>query len=203
VGAPLVGAPCGRPACGRPACGRLACGHPPCGRPLWAPLVGTPLVGAPCGRPPCGRPACGRPACGRPACGYPACGRPARAGTSPAPTVGAIPHQPIEGYGTMFTLREYQQHALDALRQYFRTCVQLNSVGASDAANVAFYQCTLDTFGVGLPYNPIPELAGLPYVLPAHPHRRRQDVRRLPRGRLRHQRPAASRPKRRALAGAL
>jgi type III restriction enzyme len=64
----------------------------------------------------------------------------------------------------MFTLREYQQHALDALRQYFRTCVQLNSVGTPNAANVAFYQCTLDTFGVGMPYHPVPELAGLPYV---------------------------------------
>jgi len=64
----------------------------------------------------------------------------------------------------MFTLREYQQHALDALRQYFQTCVQLNSVGAPNAANVAFYQCTLNTFGVGMPYHPIPELAGLPYV---------------------------------------
>jgi type III restriction enzyme len=64
----------------------------------------------------------------------------------------------------MFTLHEYQQHTLDALRRYFQTCVQLNSVGTPNAANVAFYQCTLNTFGVGLPYNPVPELAGLPYV---------------------------------------
>jgi hypothetical protein len=27
----------------------------------------------------------------------------------------------------MFTLREYQQHTLDALRRYFQTCVQLDS----------------------------------------------------------------------------
>jgi type III restriction enzyme len=64
----------------------------------------------------------------------------------------------------MFTLREYQQHALDALRQYFRACVQLSNVGTPNAANISFYQCTLDTLGVGMPYHPIPELAGLPYV---------------------------------------
>jgi type III restriction enzyme len=64
----------------------------------------------------------------------------------------------------MFTLREYQQHTLNALRQYFQTCVQLNSAGTANAANVAYYQCTLDNFGVGMPYNPVPELSGLPYV---------------------------------------
>ena len=48
----------------------------------------------------------------------------------------------------MFTLREYQQHTLDALRQYFQTCVQLNSAGTSNAGNVAFYRFPLDNFGV-------------------------------------------------------
>ena len=64
----------------------------------------------------------------------------------------------------MFTLREYQQHALDALRTYFQACVQLNNAGTPQAANLAFYQCTLENFGVGVPYQPISDLKGLPYV---------------------------------------
>jgi type III restriction enzyme len=64
----------------------------------------------------------------------------------------------------MFTLREYQQHALDALRTYFQTCVQLNNAGTPQAANLAFYQHTLENFGVGVPYQPISELEGLPYI---------------------------------------
>ncbi|MCP4538315.1 MAG: DEAD/DEAH box helicase family protein [Chloroflexi bacterium] len=64
----------------------------------------------------------------------------------------------------MFELREYQQYALDALRAYFQTCVQLDQTGSPDAANLAFYQHTLNTFGRGVPYRPVPELQGLPYV---------------------------------------
>lgn len=64
----------------------------------------------------------------------------------------------------MFTLREYQQHTLNALRRYFQTCVQLSSAGTANAANVAYYQCTLDNFQLGMSYNPVPELSGLPYV---------------------------------------
>ena len=64
----------------------------------------------------------------------------------------------------MFTLREYQQHTLDVLRQYFQACVQLDNANIPNAANVAFYQSTLSTFGVGIAYQPIKELEGLPYI---------------------------------------
>lgn len=64
----------------------------------------------------------------------------------------------------MLRLKEYQQQALDVLRRYFQTCVQLDNAGMPNAANVAFYQSTLDTFGVGVAYQPIKELEGLPYV---------------------------------------
>jgi len=64
----------------------------------------------------------------------------------------------------VFTLREYQQHTLDVLRQYFQACVQLDNANIPNAANVAFYQSTLSTFGVGIAYQPIKELEGLPYI---------------------------------------
>ena len=64
----------------------------------------------------------------------------------------------------MLRLKEYQQHALEVLRQYFQTCVRLDDAGEPNAADVAFYQSTLSTFGRGVAYQPIRELAGLPYV---------------------------------------
>jgi len=51
-----------------------------------------------------------------------------------------------------FQLKEYQQNTLHALRDYYRACAQHGD------ANTAFYALTRR------PYNPVPELPGLPYV---------------------------------------
>ncbi len=58
----------------------------------------------------------------------------------------------------MLILKEYQQKTLDALRAYCQLAVQLND------ADTAYYQRTRATLGAGIPYRPIPELPGLPYV---------------------------------------
>ncbi len=55
-------------------------------------------------------------------------------------------------------LKAYQQHALDTLQKYFRRCAE------TDDADTAFYQITRQEFGAGLPYHPVSELPGLPYV---------------------------------------
>ncbi len=58
----------------------------------------------------------------------------------------------------MLQLKEYQRAALNKLRAYFELCNQC------DDANVAFYQTTLREFGYGIPYHPVENLRGLPYV---------------------------------------
>jgi type III restriction enzyme len=55
-------------------------------------------------------------------------------------------------------LKEFQKRTLDALRDYFRACVEKGN------ANTAFYETTLRRYGLGIPYNPAPELPDLPYV---------------------------------------
>lgn len=55
-------------------------------------------------------------------------------------------------------LKEYQKRTLDALRDYFRACIEKRD------ANLAFYEITLRRYGLGVPYNPAPELTDLPYV---------------------------------------
>jgi type III restriction enzyme len=54
--------------------------------------------------------------------------------------------------------KEYQKRTLNALRDYLRTCVEKRN------ANLAFYEITLQRYGLGIPYNPVPELPDLPYV---------------------------------------
>ncbi len=58
----------------------------------------------------------------------------------------------------MFTLKAYQQRALDTLRAYFRECAH------SGDADVAYYKITREVFGEGLKYHPVADLLGLPYV---------------------------------------
>jgi type III restriction enzyme len=58
----------------------------------------------------------------------------------------------------MLALKEYQQQSLDALRAYCQLATQYNDV------DTAYYQLTRQTLGRGIPYNPIEELPGLPYV---------------------------------------
>ena len=55
-------------------------------------------------------------------------------------------------------LKDFQTRTLDALRDYFRACVEKRN------ANTAFYETTLHRYGLGVPYNPAPELPDLPYV---------------------------------------
>ncbi|MFO7684237.1 MAG: DEAD/DEAH box helicase family protein [Chloroflexota bacterium] len=58
----------------------------------------------------------------------------------------------------MLALKEYQQQALTALQSYCQLAAQFNDV------DTAYYQLTRQTFGRGIPYNPITELPGMPYV---------------------------------------
>jgi type III restriction enzyme len=58
----------------------------------------------------------------------------------------------------MLQLKDYQQRALDSLRDYFAACVRL------DDADTAFYEITKRNFEQGIPYRPVAELRGLPYV---------------------------------------
>lgn len=55
-------------------------------------------------------------------------------------------------------LKDYQKRSLEALRDYFRACVEKRN------ANTAFYETTLRRYGLGVPYNPAPDLPDLPYV---------------------------------------
>ncbi|MGO9380118.1 MAG: DEAD/DEAH box helicase [Dissulfurispiraceae bacterium] len=58
----------------------------------------------------------------------------------------------------MLTLKDYQQRTLEALKAYFVSCSQTGN------ANTAFYSTTLALLDVGIPYNPVSALPGLPYV---------------------------------------
>ena len=58
----------------------------------------------------------------------------------------------------MFVLKDYQEWALDALREYFQECSR------TDDADTSFYRVTKKIFGQGIPYNPVQELPGLPYI---------------------------------------
>lgn len=55
-------------------------------------------------------------------------------------------------------LKDYQEWALEALRQYFQECTRTGD------ANVSFYSVTGRTIGTNIPYNNVEELPGLPYV---------------------------------------
>src|SRR5208337_4861995 len=58
----------------------------------------------------------------------------------------------------MLTPKDYQQRTLETLKTYFVACSQTGN------ANTAFYSTTLAALGVGIPYNPVDELPGLPYI---------------------------------------
>ena len=58
----------------------------------------------------------------------------------------------------MLILKDYQQRSLDALKDYFAECAK------TDDADTAFYSISKQTWGRGIPYNPVKELPGLPYV---------------------------------------
>lgn len=58
----------------------------------------------------------------------------------------------------MLQLKTYQQQTLDALQAYFQACLQF------DSADTAFYHITQQFHGQGIPYRPVSELPGLPYI---------------------------------------
>ncbi len=55
-------------------------------------------------------------------------------------------------------LKDFQLRTLNSLRDFFRACVRYKKPA------LAFTEITIDRFGVGLSYNPAPELPDLPYV---------------------------------------
>ncbi len=55
-------------------------------------------------------------------------------------------------------LKNYQQRSLSVLSRYFQACLQ------NGDADLAFYNLTRQLFGQGIPYHPVAELPGLPYV---------------------------------------
>jgi type III restriction enzyme len=55
-------------------------------------------------------------------------------------------------------LKNYQQHSLDILARYFQACLQ------NGDADDSFYKLTRQLFGQGIPYHPVAELPGLPYI---------------------------------------
>jgi len=58
----------------------------------------------------------------------------------------------------MFKLKTYQNAVTDSLRGYFSLCNQLKD------ADTAFYEASKKIWGRGIPYHPVKELPGLPYV---------------------------------------
>lgn len=58
----------------------------------------------------------------------------------------------------MLELKNYQQRTLETLKEYFQLCSKLGN------ADDAFYQVTRQNYGQGIPYRPVRELPGLPYV---------------------------------------
>ncbi|QTA79835.1 Helicase/UvrB domain-containing protein [Desulfonema limicola] len=58
----------------------------------------------------------------------------------------------------MLTLKNYQENTLDKLRAYFRLTNQYQN------ADTAFYEITRQHYGQGIPYHPVKDLNGLPYI---------------------------------------
>jgi type III restriction enzyme len=55
-------------------------------------------------------------------------------------------------------LKDFQNRTLNALRDFFRACVQYKK------PHLAFSEITIEKFGLSVPYIPAPELTDLPYV---------------------------------------
>jgi type III restriction enzyme len=58
----------------------------------------------------------------------------------------------------VLTLKTYQQNALDVLAAYCQQCA------ATGDPDLAFYTITREHFHQGIPYRPVSELPGLPYI---------------------------------------
>ena len=63
----------------------------------------------------------------------------------------------------MFQLKDYQQQALNDLRDYFRLVNDLEANNLGNAGD-AYYRITQRTLGRGIPYTPVSGLSGVPYV---------------------------------------
>ena len=97
---------------------------------------------------------------------------------------------------TSLPLKEYQERALDTLQAYFQLSQQLGD------ADTAFYRLTRETFGRGVPYQPVEGLPGLPYVCLRIPTGGGKTLSRQPCHRHYGPRSAAHRSRPGALAGA-
>lgn len=64
----------------------------------------------------------------------------------------------------MLILKDYQQRVLESIENYFKQCLTLEERGDENPADTAFYQVTRNSFDRGLPYTPVTQLPGLPYI---------------------------------------
>ncbi len=61
--------------------------------------------------------------------------------------------------------KQYQQHALHWLRRYYQKCRMMQEMGDSFPASTAFTAVTAEIHeGQGLPYAPVKQVPGIPYV---------------------------------------
>ena len=61
-------------------------------------------------------------------------------------------------------LKHYQEKALDWLRRYYERCRALQEAGDRFPVATAFTSITAEIYGGGLPYSPVAQLPGIPYV---------------------------------------
>lgn len=61
-------------------------------------------------------------------------------------------------------LKNYQEKALDWLSRYYDRCRELADIGDSFPMSTAFTSTTGEIYGSGLPYSPVAQLPGFPYV---------------------------------------
>lgn len=61
-------------------------------------------------------------------------------------------------------LKNYQEKALDWLCRYYERCRALQEAGDHFPVATAFTSITAEIYGSGLPYSPVSQLSGIPYV---------------------------------------
>ena len=61
-------------------------------------------------------------------------------------------------------LKNYQEKALDWLGRYYERCRALQEMGDRFPVATAFTSITAEIYGGGLPYSPVAQLPGIPYV---------------------------------------
>ncbi len=61
-------------------------------------------------------------------------------------------------------LKNYQEQSLDWLGRYYERCRTLQEAGDRFPVSTAFLSITAEIYGGGLPYSPVAQLPGIPYV---------------------------------------